>query len=76
MKMKKKIALLLALSMTVAMTACGGTNNTPASSEVKESESVAVSQEKQESVPVNEEKEPVTITLYPADANLTSGKVG
>lgn len=74
--MKKKIALFIAISMIVAMTACGKTDNTPASDEVKKTENAALSQESKESTPAEDEKEPVTITLYPANASLTSGKVG
>jgi len=78
MKMKAfKRVLSLALATAMVLTACGqkpaaNTSESTQTSEtipVKESEA-APSEEKKE-----EPKEPVSITLYPADANLFSGEV-
>ena len=73
--MKKKLATLLALSMTAALTACGSPEQTAttaaATTAAKETAAEKSAQETTQAA-----KEPVTITLYPANANLTSGKVG
>ena len=72
-----KRVLALALATAMVLTACGQkpaantseTTKTEASTPAKES-TAAPSEEKKE-----EPKEPVTITLYPKDANLFSGEV-
>ncbi|MBE5866954.1 MAG: hypothetical protein E7292_12265 [Lachnospiraceae bacterium] len=72
-----KRVLSLALATAMVLTACGQkpaantseTTKTEESTPAKESEA-APSEEKKE-----EPKEPVTITLYPKDANLFSGEV-
>lgn len=74
--MKKIISLLLAFSMVIALASCGGKPTTTEAEKQtqKETSKAEVTESPTESV--EEKKEPVTITLYPADANLTSGRVG
>ncbi len=68
--MKKLIALLLALVMVFAMAAC--TQEKP----VETTGSTEPNKTPEQTTPVTtEKKDPVTITLYPLNANLTSGPV-
>ena len=71
--MKKIISIFLMLTMIGSLAACG--NETPVSKEttsVKESVDVTPSETPSEEV----KKDPVSITLFPANGNLTSGTVG
>ncbi len=76
--MKKIISLLLALTMILSLAACAAydgkdskeTSGSKDTTVTKESDTRTAAESTEES------KEPVTITLYPANANLTSGKVG
>lgn len=72
--MKKIISMFLMLTMIVSLAACG--NDAPVSKEttqVKETVETTTSETKvQEEV----KKDPVSITLFPANGNLTSGTVG
>ena len=78
MKVKSfKRVLALALATAMVLTACGqkpaantSESKTSESTPAKEESTPAASEEKKE-----EAKEPVTITLYPKDANLFSGPV-
>jgi len=70
-----KRVLALALATAMVLTACGqkpaaNTSETNKPSEPAKESTAAPSEEKKEEV-----KEPVTITLYPKDANLFSGPV-
>jgi len=72
-----KRVLALALATAMVLTACGqkpaantSESKTSESTPAKEESTPAASEEKKE-----EPKEPVTITLYPKDANLFSGEV-
>lgn len=71
--MKKLISILLAVVMLCGLVACGDTS-TGVSGESN------VTSEKGTEINATEEteevKEPVVITLYPRNANLTSGQVG
>ena len=74
--MKKRIiSMLLTLAMVGGLAACGGDKPTAQESTPTTVESTASSEAAE---PSSEEvaKEPVTITLMPANANLTSGVVG
>ena len=70
--MKKLMSLCLAFVMVLSMAACGDTNVSNQESNVStETTSTSETVESTEEV-----KEPVTISLYPVNANLTSGTVG
>lgn len=74
--MKKRIiSMLLTLAMVGSLAACGGDKPTVQESTPTTVESTASSEATEPSSEV-EVKEPVTITLMPANANLTSGVVG
>lgn len=68
--MKKLIALLLAFVMMLSMVACNQTqpNQTTGSTEPN-------NPSKDTTPATTEKKDPVTLTLYPLNANVTSGKV-
>jgi len=77
MKIKAfKRVLALALATAMVLTACGQKPAANTSESTKTSESTTA---KEESIPAASEKEevkePVSITLYPKDANLFSGEV-
>ena len=74
--MKKIITLLLALSMVIALTSCGGQTSTNATEKPTQKETSTEKAAESMKESTEEKKEPVTITLYPTDANLTSGRVG
>lgn len=65
--MKKILCLLLAVVMAFGLVACANTGNNNGGEGNNGGESVEGG---------SENKEPVTITLYPTNANVTSGKVG
>ena len=72
--MKKIISMFLMLTMIVSLAACG--NDAPVSKEtssVKESVEAATSET---TVKEDVKKDPVSISLFPANGNLTSGTVG
>lgn len=72
--MKKLLSLLLAMAMVLSMVACAPADpeaSNPGASEPKASEPVNADANGETNPP-----EPVTITMYPLNANLTSGTVG
>ena len=73
--MRRAISFILVLAMVGTLAACGNTKQTEnkESSNVKESTVTSESKETQTS---EEVKEPVTITLYPSNANMISGELG
>jgi len=71
-----KRVLALALATAMVLTACGQKPAANTSESTKSSESIPVKEESTPAASEKEEvKEPVTITLYPKDANLFSGEV-
>ena len=77
MKIKAfKRVLALALATAMVLTACGQKPAANTSESTKTSESTPAKEESTPAASEKEEvKEPVTITLYPKDANLFSGEV-
>ncbi len=69
--MKKMISVLLALVMLCSLVACGASNEESKTSTVEQQSS-----EQEASPSTEEKKDPVTITMYPVNANITSGTVG
>jgi len=71
-----KRVLALALATAMVLTACGQKPAANTSESTKTSESTPAKEESTPAASEKEEvKEPVTITLYPKDANLFSGEV-
>lgn len=76
--LKKSIALCLTGAMLLSMAGCGSTaatDSSPTAAESQAGESQTAAESVKESQAVSPEDVP-TITLYPRDANLTSGVVG
>lgn len=77
--LKRTLALGLAGAMALSMTACGSSSTSTASSTVAESASESTESTTQFNigeVGTTTSADVPTITLYPRDANLTSGLVG
>ncbi len=68
--MKKLIALLLAFVMMLSMVACNQTQP----NQTNEGTEPNKNNEQNTTVPT-EKKDPVTLTMYPLNANMTSGKI-
>lgn len=72
--MKKALSFLLVLAMVCSLAACGSKQEETKQSSTQEKSSSVSEESTVEST--EEVKEPVKITLYPFNANLTSGTVG
>jgi len=76
--MKKLISMFLVLVMSGCIAACGSTSTTKESTPAA-NESIATNESKVEETTVVsevEKKEPVSVSLFPSNGNLTSGTVG
>ncbi len=74
--LKKVMALVLVSVMVMALAACGG-NGTSGTSEASTEQTVQASQSVETKTAEQEApEEVVTISLYPADANISSGVIG
>lgn len=72
--MKKLIAVLLVLAMLCGLSACGASDKK--SEETSEVTSTVEQETSEEASSEEEKRDPVTITMYPVNANITSGTVG
>lgn len=72
--MKKIISMFLMLTMIVSLVACG--NDAPVSKETTQVKETVESTTSETKVKEEVKKDPVSISLFPANGNLTSGTVG